>query len=403
MGKKIIGVLFLLILLLFFPIKKITSVECQPGYSYRNEEELNQIIDACEQKTKDLRQAINSLASQIKYMDTQIYLTTLKIQETEQKIIKTQNEIETLSSKIEGLDQSLNYLSKLLIERIAEGYKKRSLSLFSLLLDSENADDFFNRFKYLKTAQENNQKLLIQVQQAKLNYEDQKKLREEKKVELANLNITLNSQRNALNSQKTQKQKLLIDTKNSEEFYQQILAQAKKQLAAFKSFVQSSGANTVIDANGLGTGSDGSYYSQRDIRWAYKTIGYSSENILNVGCLLTSIAMFAKKNGQNSTPADIASEFDRFYGLTAYMALPWKGVAGKSYHSISKSDIDQELNNGNYVIVGILRNSCYAGGDHFVLLIRKDGDDYIMHDPVFGPDLKFSSHYSSICSAATFK
>ena len=42
----------------------------------------------------------------------------------EQKITGTGKEINLLGSRIERLDQSLDYLSKQLIQRIVEGYKK---------------------------------------------------------------------------------------------------------------------------------------------------------------------------------------------------------------------------------------------------------------------------------------
>jgi len=361
--------------------------------------ELQQKINEYQAKLTEIRQQKNTLSSQIQYMDTQIYLTTLQIQSTEQKIANTGKEIDLLGSRIEGLDTSLDYLSKLLINKIVEGYKKRETNFLAVLFNTKNADDFLNKVKYLKSSQENNQKLLVQVQQAKLNAEEQKKIREEKKAELTSLTQTLNSQKISLNSQKIQKQKLLSDTQNDEVTYQRLLAQAQAQLSGFKSFIRTSGASSTIAANGLGTGSDGAYYSQRDERWANQSIGYSSENVLNVGCLLTSVTIVAKHYGENVTPSNIASDVSRFYGFTAYMSLPWKSVAGRSYYG--GIDIDQELANGNYVIVGV--GGCSYGGSHFVVLIKKEGSDYIMHDPIFGPDIKFSTHYGNICSSATFK
>ncbi|MDP1614714.1 MAG: hypothetical protein Q8L68_02845, partial [Methylococcales bacterium] len=182
------------------------------------------------------------------------------------------------------------------------------------------------------------------------------------------------------------------------------ITQAQAQLAGFKSFVSSAGAG-VISANQFGNGSDGSYFSQRDARWASQTIGYSSENILEFGCLLTSVAIVGKKYGVNVDPSNIASNTERFYGSTAYMSLPWASIAGRNCHSKACNgqsiNVDQELDNGNYVIVGV--GGCKNGGSHFVVLTQRDGSDYIMHDPIYGPDIKFSSHYSNICSAATFK
>lgn len=403
--KKIFRNTFLLLTLLFFAsLVKVQAIECELGIdlSGRSQQELNEYINKCSERLRSLSQQRNTLSSQIQYMDTQIYLTTLQIQDTEQKIVSTQDEIEILGSRIEGLDDSLDYISRLMLNKIVQGYKQRQVSLFGLLFDSGNVDDLLTKIKYVKTARDNNQRLLVQVQETKSNFEEQKSLREEKKVELDALTSTLNAQEQSLQEQKSQKQKLLADTQSSESTYQRLIAQAQAQLAGFKSFVSSAGAG-IISANQFGNGSDGSYYSQRDARWANQTIGYSSENILNVGCLLTSVAMVGKKYGSNVTPSDIANDTSRFFGSTAYMRLPWTGVAGRSYSSIGTDDssITQELNNGNYVIVGV--GGCASGGSHFVVLTKKDGDDYIMHDPIYGPDIKFSTHYGNICTAATFK
>jgi peptidoglycan hydrolase CwlO-like protein len=404
--RKLVSFLFIIscfFLLLLKNVGKTYSVDCKIGASCNSESECEELKNSCQQELSRLQTTKSTLASEIKYMDTQIYLTELKVQETEQKITQTQKEIDTLGSRIEGLDSSLNYLSKLLLEKIVESYKQRSLSLFDYILNAGSAGEFLAKVKYLKTTQNNNQKIVVQVQQAKLNFEEQKTLREEKIQQLDNLKNTLVAQKHELDIQKEAKQKLLADTQNSENVYQELLARAQRQLSAFKSFVQTSGAGSIIGANGFGTGSDGSYYSQRDERWAYKTIGYSSENILNVGCLITSIAMFGKKFGSNITPLDIASDISRFWGNTAWMKLPWPGVAGKEYVSVDIGNIANELDQGNPVIVGVQINNCYSGGNHYVLLIKKEGNDYIMHDPIYGPDIKFSSHYSTICSAATFK
>lgn len=392
----------LFFLIILFPLKT-HSIECDPqAVAKCSGDQCRELETSCSQKASELSQQADSLSSQIQYMDTQIYLTGIKILETEQKIESTTKEIDILGSRIEGLDTSLNYLSKLLLQRVVDGYKQRSISLFSLFFDSANANDFISRIKYQRTAQENNQKLLVQVEQTKLNFEEQKKLREQKIQELDALKVTLDNQKITLNGQKAAKQKLLVDTQNSEKIYRDLSAQARQQIAGFKSFSAGIG---VISANQFGNGSDGNYYSQRDERWANKSIGYSNETILNVGCLLTSVAMASKKYGSNVTPSDMASDVGRFFGNTAYMKLPWPGVAGRSYVGLGTdwSVIDQELQNGNYVIVGILRNSCASGGDHFVVLKKKDGSDYIMHDPIYGPDTKFHDHYSSICSAAVFK
>lgn len=224
MLKKII---FLLVITVFFVI-------AQNIYGQQNAGEVAKKIEEYQRRLNELTQQRDTLSSQIQYMTLQINLTTLKIQETEQKIITTQNEIEILTSRIKGLDTALNHLSKLLLKKVVEGYKNRPASFFDMLFDSQNASDFISRIKYLKTAQENNQKLLVQVQETKLNFEEQKSLREIKKTDLDLLERQLEDQKSELDYQKSQKQVLLTETRNDEAKYQQLLQQALAEFNAIQ-------------------------------------------------------------------------------------------------------------------------------------------------------------------------
>ncbi|MEK7079163.1 MAG: hypothetical protein AAB929_03765 [Patescibacteria group bacterium] len=393
-------IFFLLILsVVFFLAPRLFAQDpsqCTSGDSKEREVCLTKLINETDQQ-------INGYDSEIQKMDIELSIKTLTIQQTEQKITETEHQIDTLNNRIDTLDSSLTNLSKVLIQRVVRGYKKRAFSFFDLFLNSENMSSLISTVKYQKTTQDNNQKLLLQVQEAKTNYEEQKILRETKKKELDQLISTLENQKVALKNQQAKIQKFKNDAKNNKDYYKIQLNLARLQLTSFKSFVQTSGGDSIIAANAFGNGSDGAYYSQRDARWANQAIGYSSESILKVGCLLTSISMVAKKNGQNITPSDFAADPYNFWANTAWMKYPWASVAGKSMAPVG--NIDEELSNGNYVIVGIAYSSCAgkSGGDHYVVLTKKDGNDYIMHDPIYGPDIKFSSHYSTICSSATYK
>lgn len=400
--KKFVFVVFLLmIVFLAIPPRTNYGVDCTLDSiqsAGQDKTLLSQIRDECQAESMSHQNVISEKEKEKQQALYQISLTSLQIQDTQQKIITTKNEIDVLGTRIQNLDQSLNYLSHSLITRIVEGYKQRSFSILDIIFENSNANDMLGQIKYLKTTQDNNQKLLYTVQETKSNYEEQAKLREQKTKELATLNDNLVQLQVDLEDKKAQLIKTINDQQNQKDAADRILALAQAQLAGFKSFVSNAGVG-IISANQFGNGSDGSYFSQRDARWANQTIGYSSENILNVGCLLTSVAMVAKHYGDNATPSSIASDNSRFYGYTAYMNLPWKSVAGRSYYG--NVNIDQELQNGNYVIVGV--GGCGSGGSHFVVLTKKDGNDYIMNDPIYGPDLKFSSHYSNICSSGTFK
>jgi peptidoglycan hydrolase CwlO-like protein len=244
MRKNTVIIIICFLLLFSFFASQTSALEC--GSHAANEEEIKKIEQDCIDKINQSRQQANTLSSQIKLMDSQINLTLLKIQETEDKIIQTQKEIDNITTRIAGLDTSLDYLSKTLLKRVIDGYKQRSISLLNILLASDNASELLNKIKYQKTAQENNQRLIIKIQELKNNFEEQKKKREEKKVELDSLNKTLIEQKNALANQKAAKQKLLIETQNSEQIYQRLLAQAQQEYASIKGIIAGSGTEVKI-------------------------------------------------------------------------------------------------------------------------------------------------------------
>lgn len=229
---------FIILLILFVVITSFVFADTAS--------DLQKKIADYEAKLHELGQQKDTLFSQIQYMSTQINLTALKIQETEAKIESTQKEIEIISSRIDGLDNALDYLSNLLLNKVVAGYKNKSISVFDMLLNSQSANDLISRMKYMKTAQQNNQKLLVQVQETKLNFEEQKNLREEKKSELDELTQTLNEQKQNLDNQKAAKQKILIDTQNDEVVYQRLLARAKAEYAAIQGIVAGAGTETKL-------------------------------------------------------------------------------------------------------------------------------------------------------------
>lgn len=211
-----------LLFLSFSSIKKIYSAECSDRTGDDKINCLRQLIDEGNKKA-------SSLNAEIKNLDNQLLLTETQINITENKIVNTQKELDILGTRIEGLDNSLDYISKVLLNKIVEGYKQREVSLFSLIFDSKNADDLLSKIKYVKTARNNNQKLLVQVQQTKSNFEEQKSLREEKKSELDQLEKQLVIQKGQLGEQIVQKENFLRDTQNDNARYQQLLAQAEAE------------------------------------------------------------------------------------------------------------------------------------------------------------------------------
>ncbi len=170
-----------------------------------------------------------SMAAQVVYLSTKISLTNAKIDSAREKIVNLQKEIEEITGKIDGLEKSLTQITGLFINRIVATYKNGTPSYLSLLITSNKFSDFFGKFKYIQTIQAHDRKLLFQLQNSKVNFEDQKKLREEKRKELAVLQAQLEKEQATLAVQKRDKEAFLEITKNSEKIYQQNLQAAQKE------------------------------------------------------------------------------------------------------------------------------------------------------------------------------
>lgn len=170
-----------------------------------------------------------SLAAQVVYLNTKISLTNAKIVQAKEKIATLEKEIEEITSKIDGLEKSLTQITGLFINRIVATYKNGTPSYLNLLLTSNKFADFFGKLKYIQTIQSHDRKLLFQLQNSKVNFEDQKLLREEKRKELDSTKKQLEKEQATLAVQKKEKELFLETTKNSESRYKQELEAARRE------------------------------------------------------------------------------------------------------------------------------------------------------------------------------
>lgn len=352
---------------------------------------LNTKIRELEQKVTELKSQGNSLSSQIGAMDSQITLTEYRIDATKKEIMEITLDIATASKKMSNLEGSLDNVTKVLLNRIVANYQAGGGGDLQVLLASGNLADAVTRANYLKVVQSHDRKLLYDTQQARNDYANQRTILENKKKKVEELNKQLEQYTVQLDKDKEMKQSLLATTKNDEAHYQKLLTDAKAQVNAMKSFARSrvGTGGSILPPQ---SSADGWYFNQRDSRWGNTMMGNSSEQVWEVGCLVSSMAMIMKKKGQDVTPATIAGNSSYFFSNTAYTLIPWAGGRFTSVWGSGTAGIDSKLASGEPVIVGVKAGPF---GTHFIVLKSGSGGNYIMHDPWNGADLKFSDYYST--------
>jgi peptidoglycan hydrolase CwlO-like protein len=194
-------------------------------------------IEDLQSKIGELQQQKKTLSTQMAYLDGQIRLTELKIDQTSDEINQLEEEIGDLTVRISRLDVSLDKLSQGLLERIVKTYQQGQIKELDLLLSSSGFSEYLTRSRYLRFVQLHDRQLLLSMEETRLNFDEQKNLKEEKQAQLQTLEEELGEQKLALGTQKQEKQTLIEVTKNEESRFQQLLAEAQKEmenlLAAF--------------------------------------------------------------------------------------------------------------------------------------------------------------------------
>lgn len=339
---------------------------------------LQEKIQCYSEVVDDLGSQAKTLSGQIAAFDAQINLTSSKIADTEEKIT-------LLSGRIDQLEGSLNSLSNAFSQRAVETYKMARVGdPVLMIISSENLSEAVSRFFYLKKIQEADRDLLQRLQGAQDTYKGEKFDQEELQEELE-------GQQNLLASQKSAKKALLDQTKNDEKKYQALLSEARTQLAALRRYVNSQGGATILE-NQTKCNSWGCYYNQRDSKWGNIGLGGSSYSVAGYGCLVSSVSMIASHNGKGINPGDIAVLPDAFVPGTGYLYHDFtvNGIH-VTLSKASSSILDSELSAGRPVIAGL-----FSGPDHFIVILRKEGDRYIMHDPFMenGANKYFDEEYN---------
>ena len=252
MKKVLLLLAILLSLALSLPQKGRVLADCRlpedldrlsPEERFRR---LREITESCSRELNQLQERKRTLREQIQYMNYQTQLTSLKINQTISRIALLERQIEELSQKIGILDQSLNEVSALFIGRVVATYKASKTSLWEIFFSSHSFADFFRRNKYLRAAQINDRRLLLTMEEIRLNYDQQKQKKEEKQQELEALKNQLAQQKNQLAQQKKDKEYLLAVTQNNEKRYQNLLAPAKGELEAIQAIVAGQGQEKEI-------------------------------------------------------------------------------------------------------------------------------------------------------------
>lgn len=224
----------------------ITQEECEKRIGSLSLDEAKECEGILSKLYQEAGEQRRSIQSEIARFNTAVALTTTRILSTVGQIDALEKEITALTAKIGKLDLSLDQLSEILIKRVGATYKKGKTDSLAMLLSSKNFSDFVSRYKYLRVMQTHDRKLMVQMENVRTSFEDQKTLKEQKQDELEVAKKKLEGQKTLLAQQKADKENLLKITQNNELKYQQLLSSTRAEIEAIQGIVAGKGTETEV-------------------------------------------------------------------------------------------------------------------------------------------------------------
>lgn len=232
-------VLFLAVLIIvpFFVFAQVTDpakraeLESQIAQIEREIEGLDQELVVIKGRKETLKNEVSRLDNEIKRAQLTINGLNLSVKQTEGNIGLREESIKEVEIKMEKQKKSLS-------EYLRTIYKQNNLSLIEMLLVRKDLAEFFEEVSAMENVQKDINQSLDDLTVLKEELQKEKDELEDKREELLSLRALAQIQKQNVDYQKTQKNKLLKDTQGQESNYQKIIQAKKQNIAAIRSQIQ---------------------------------------------------------------------------------------------------------------------------------------------------------------------
>lgn len=205
--------------------------------------------ETLEKKATDLQDEVNSLNSELATLGSKLEATSEEIKEKSAEIEKSK--LDVSAAKI---NESNQYAA--MKERIQFMYEGGNISLFEILLSSEDMSDFLNKAEYITMISDYDRNMLKELQDVRKNVEEKQDRLNQQQQELSALAKTLEIQQESLTAR-------LSDASGNLSDYSEQLRLAKEAEAAAAE-AQNSSESGSLDAKTESAKSSGSSASKAE-------------------------------------------------------------------------------------------------------------------------------------------
>lgn len=226
--KKIILIICILVIgfwLLPFSARAALIDNLKDQISQKEEEirQLEQQAAAFKKSLQDAQSKKSTLKNQISLIEERIKKLKNDISLTSAKIYSASLQIDKISLDISDKENDIGKRETSIGLMIQSLYESDDESLMEIVLTKSSLSDFLNQVRYLETLQLNVYNELTRIKELKKELESQKIAVEYQRNLFYNLNNQLTNQKQIVDSEKKDKDYLLIQTKGQEKQYQSLL------------------------------------------------------------------------------------------------------------------------------------------------------------------------------------
>lgn len=212
------------------PVKR-AELESQIAQIEKEIDGLDQELVVIKGKKETFKNEIARLDNEIKRSQLTINGLNLTVRQTESSIGLREESIKEAEIKMEKQKKSLS-------EYLRTIYKQNDLSLIEMLLVRKDLSQFFEEVSALENVQRDINQSLDDLAILKEQLQTEKDELEDKREELLSLRALAQIQKQNVDSQKSQKNKLLKDTQGQESNYQKLIQTKKQNIVAIRSQIQ---------------------------------------------------------------------------------------------------------------------------------------------------------------------
>ena len=239
----------LLLITVIFPVYADNIQEQQ-----RKLQDINQQIDRQRSSVNQARQKEKTVVGQISGLDKDINKTESEIKYIDDRITYLEQNIDEIEEEIKATEATLAEQSDILGKRLVFIYEKGGdVSYLEVLLAATDIKDFLTRYDLLNIIVEQDVELIKSINKEKKELSLKKCDLEIKQRELANIQTDQIGQKEILDSQKEEKQKLLGSVRQEKKKLEQALNELEQESRQLEAIIRQYESGNTSSQAGTGT------------------------------------------------------------------------------------------------------------------------------------------------------